>query len=62
MNVKRKVTWKDIFDNFKTLYPTLARRIADYRPHDYMSIIVWLDDGTAVIYDDTAKRAKWIAV
>ena len=46
MNVKRKVTWKDIFNN--------------YRPYNYMSIVVYLEDGTKVIYDDMAKRAKML--
>lgn len=60
-NVKRKVTWKDIFDNFKAVYPRLSKAALDYRPYNYMSIVVYLEDGTKVMYDDIAKRAKMLA-
>ena len=42
MNVKRKVTWKDIFNNFKSVYPRLSKEAQDYRPYNYMSIVVYL--------------------
>ena len=61
MNVKRKVTWKDIFNNFKSVYPRLSKEAQDYRPYNYMSIVVYLADGTKVVYDDMAKRAKMLA-
>ena len=60
-NVKRKVTWKDIFNNFKSVYPRLSKEAQDYRPYNYMSIVVYLEDGTKVIYDDMVKRAKMLA-
>lgn len=60
VNVKRKVTWKDIFNNFKSVYPRLSKEAQDYRPYNYMSIVVYLEDGTKVIYDDMAKRAKML--
>ena len=44
MNVKRKVTWKDIFNNFKSVYPRLSKEAQDYRPYNYMSIVVYLED------------------
>ena len=61
VNVKRKVTWKDIFDTFKSVYPRLSKEAQDYRPYNYMSIVVYLEDGTKMIYDDMAKRAKMLA-
>ena len=61
VNIKRKVTWKDIFNNFKSIYPRLSKEAQDYRPYNYMSIVVHLEDGTKVIYDDVAKRAKMLA-
>lgn len=61
MNVKHKVTWKEIFDNFKAVYPNLSKNVRDFRPYNYMSIIVYLTDGTRMVYDDMAKRAKMIA-
>lgn len=52
--------WKDIFNNFKSVYPRLSKEAQDYRPYNYMSIVVYLEDGTKVIYDDMAKRAKML--
>ena len=49
MNVKRKVTWKDIFNNFKSVYPRLSKEARDYRPYNYMSIVIYLTDGTKVV-------------
>lgn len=60
MSTKRQVTWKDIFNNFKTVYPNLSKGVADYRPYDYMSIIVYFKDGSQMIYDDVRKRGKLI--
>lgn len=60
MSAKRKVSWRDIFDNFKTVYPTLSKNARDFRPHDYMSIIVYFRDGSQMIYDDVRKRGKLI--
>ena len=34
VNVKRKVTWKDIFNNFKSVYPRLSKEAQDYRPYN----------------------------
>lgn len=60
MSTKRQVTWKDIFNNFKTVYPNLSKGVADYRAYDYMSIIVYFKDGSQMIYDDVRKRGKLI--
>lgn len=60
MSTKRQVIWKDIFNNFKTVYPNLSKGVADYRPYDYMSIIVYFKDGSQMIYDDVRKRGKLI--
>ena len=57
MNVKRKVTWKDIFNNFKSVVSTVIKRRPRITVHYNfaMSIVVYLADGTKVVYDDMAK-------
>lgn len=60
MSTKRQVTWKDIFNNFKTVYTNLSKGVADYRPYDYMTIVVYFRDGSQMIYDDVRKRGKLI--
>lgn len=60
MSTKQNMTWKDIFNNFKTVYPNLSKGVADYRPYDYMTIVVYFEDGSKMLYDDVRKRAKLI--
>lgn len=61
MGEAKKVTWKDIFENFKTVYPRLSKGAKDFKPYNYMSIMIFMTDGTKVVYDDLMKRAKLIA-
>lgn len=61
MSTKRKVTWKDILDHFKEVYPNLSKGVMDYRPYDYMTIVVYFTDGSRMAYDDIKKRARTIA-
>lgn len=60
MNEARKVTWKDIFENFKIVYPNFSKRAKDFKPYNYMSIMIFMTDGTKVVYDDLMKRAKLV--
>lgn len=62
MGDARKVAWKDIFENFKMVYPRLSKEAKDFKPHDYMSIMIFMTDGSKMIYDGMAKRAKMVAV
>ena len=39
----------------------ISKEAQDYRPYNYMSIVVYLADGTKVVYDDMVKRAKMLA-
>lgn len=61
MNVKHKITWREVFDNFKAVYPNLSKGVRDFRPYNYMSIMVYMRDGSKIIYDDVVKRAKIIS-
>lgn len=54
-----KVTWKDVLDDFKKRHPTLAKMVADYRPHAYGTIMIWFKDGTTMTYDHTTKKGLW---
>ena len=61
MGEAKKVTWKDIFESFKMVYPRLSKGAKDFKPYNYMSIMIFMTDGTKVVYDDLMKRAKLIA-
>ena len=60
--MSKKVTWTDIYKDFRTRLPTLSKMAVDYRPYDYMTIAVYLKDGTKILYDGLQKRAWFTPV
>lgn len=59
--MSRKITWSDIYKDFRQRLPTLSKFAVDYRPYDFMTIVVYLKDGTMVLYDGLQKRAWFSA-
>lgn len=53
-----RVSWNDLYENFKRLYPRLGRESVRFQPADYMTIVVYCSDGTKILYDDFKKRAR----
>lgn len=51
--------WRTLYRKFKELYPNLSKRSAYFRPYNYMSILVYFTDGTRMVYDGVANRARW---
>ena len=58
--VKRKVTWSDIFDDFKMRHPTLKSKAVYYQPHDYLKILIRFSDGMKMEYDYFTHTGKFI--
>ena len=56
-----KITWDDLYTNFKSIYPNLGRQSLRFQPYGYMMILVYLTDGSRMIYDDLRKQAKMSA-
>lgn len=56
-----KLTWDNVYENFKAVYPKLGRMSVYFRPSGYMTIMVRLADGTNMVYDDLKKQAKMVA-
>lgn len=59
--MSKKITWADIYEDFKARLPTLSRLSVDYCPYDFMTIAVSLKDGTRILYDGLQKRA-WFSL
>lgn len=55
-----KVSWQDVYNNFKLVYPNISRMSLRFVPYGYMTIAVYLSDGTKMIYDDLMKRARMV--
>lgn len=54
----KKGHYAKILSNFKNMYPEYRLQVADYRPHDYVSIAIELQDGTRFIYNDDTKKLR----
>ena len=59
--MSNKVTWKDIYQDFKSRYPNLSKHVIGYEPYNYATIKLWLDDGNKMIYDQELKRATLLS-
>lgn len=56
-----KLSWDNVYEHFKVIYPKLGKMSVHFCPSGYMSIMVYLSDGTKMVYDDLKKQAKMIA-
>lgn len=57
--MSKKTAWENIYKDFRHRLPTLAKLAVDHRPYDYMTIAVYLEDGTVVLYNGLEKRARF---
>lgn len=48
--MSKKVTWEDMFKDFKRRHPNLGKRIVDWRPCGYATIKLYIDDGLLAKY------------
>ena len=55
---KRKITWAEIYKEYRKTYPTLAKKSVHYEPKGFLEIVIFLDDGSKITYDYFKKRAE----
>lgn len=55
-----KITWSEIYSDFRRRHPNLSKGVLDYRPHDYLTIKIIFRDGSEMVYDYDSKRATFI--
>lgn len=55
-----ELTWRDIFADFKCRHPNLSKTAAGFRPYDFATIMVYLRDGSSMIYNYDKKRAAFL--
>lgn len=56
----KKITWQDIYKEFRARHPNLRKDILDWRPHGYLTIVVKFRDGSTMIYDSLCKRGTFV--
>lgn len=55
--MKKKLPWKTILIDFKERHPRLAKKITYWCPHDYATILIYLNDGMKIVYNYDERRA-----
>jgi hypothetical protein len=53
----KKITWEIIYKDFRRRHPTLKKEVTYWRPHDYATIMLYLKDGTKMLYNYDYSRA-----
>ena len=55
-----KVTWKDVFDDFKQRHPRLSKTVLRWFPSDVGEITVILMGGDQIVYDYDSHMGRRI--
>lgn len=55
-----KITWADIYKEFRSKYPTLRKRVIGWQPYGYLTIILTCDDGVKLVYDYLKKQCLFL--
>lgn len=58
--MQTKVTWKDIYNDFCSIYPNLRKRAIGYTPYGYMRIMIYCKDGERMVFDGIEQRLKLV--
>jgi hypothetical protein len=56
---KRKITWGEIYKEFRRTFPTHAKKAVHYEPDGFLKIVIFMDDGTKITYDYFYKQLKF---
>ena len=60
--MREKITWHDIYKDFKIRLPNLSKRATYLKPRLYLSITVYLEEGSQMAYDYLYKKASFVAM
>lgn len=56
---QKKITWADIYKEFRKKFPNHAKKAIHYESNDFMKIVIFMSDGTKMTYDYLNKQLKF---
>jgi hypothetical protein len=56
----KKMKWQEVFDDFCTRFPNLHREAVWWRPHDYMTILIYFEDGRKGTYEGLSRKLVFL--
>lgn len=60
--MRKKITWLDIYNDFKVRLPNLSKGAVHYQPNGYLSILIFFADGSKMVYDYLSERASFLVM
>lgn len=60
--MSEKVTWDDVYKNFRLRHPNLRNDVVGFRPYEYSTILVYLSDGRKMTYNYDTKISKFVSI
>ena len=57
----KKLSWDEVYKEFRRTHPKLKNYIIDWRPFDYATIMLYFKDGSRMTYDCTTKECKFVS-
>jgi hypothetical protein len=57
-----KVSWDDIFKDFKRRHPNLKKMVMRWEPFGFATVRIFLKDSAQLVYNYDTKQAKFIVM
>lgn len=57
---KRKVTWEDVYKDFRRRFPRLRREAVHWHPHDVGTILLYFGKGVKATYEYDRHELKFL--
>ena len=58
--MSNKITWADVYEDFRARFPRLKEHVIDYRPYDYLTIKLWFKGCSAMLYNYLTKQCIFV--
>ena len=59
---QEKVTFMDIYKDFKERFPNLSKKVSYWKPSGYLSICIFFTDESQMTYDYLYKKVSFITL
>lgn len=53
---KRKLTWENIYKDFRTTYPSIAKEVLGFEPHSFATILLFFRENKRMLYNYDTKE------
>ena len=54
-HIKKKITWDDVYKDFRQHFPKRVKNVNGFKPHDYATILIFFSDGSRATYNYDTK-------